>query len=66
MDAKMAGARRTNGICGRLVVKPETKCHLKGLRVNGRIILIRILNKYGMRMRVGCISVDIGATGEVS
>jgi hypothetical protein len=23
MDAKMAGAGRTNGICGRLVAKPE-------------------------------------------
>lgn len=66
MDAKMAGARRTNGICGRLIVKPKTKCHLKDLRVNGRIVLIWILKNYSMRMGVGCMSVDTGATGEVS
>ena len=66
MDVKMAGSCRTNRICGRLVVKPERKCHLKDLRVNGRIILIWILNKYSMRMGIGCISVDIGAIGEVS
>jgi len=62
----MAGARRTNGKCGRLVVKPKTKCHLKDLRVNGTIILMWILNKYSMRMGVGCIYVDIEATGEIS
>jgi hypothetical protein len=60
MDAKMTGARRTNGMCGRLVAKPNSKCHLKDLRVNGRIVLIWILNKYSMRMGIVCISVDIG------
>jgi len=65
MDAEMAGARRTNGISGRLVAKPERKCHLKNLSVNGRIVLIRILKKHSMRMGIGCSSVDIGVTGEV-
>jgi hypothetical protein len=32
----MAGAHRTNEICGRLVAKPERKSHLKDLCVNGR------------------------------
>jgi len=65
MDAKMARTHRMNRICGRVFAQPERKCQLKDLRVNGRIILIWILNKYSMRMGIGCISVDIGATGEV-
>jgi preprotein translocase subunit Sss1 len=62
-DLKMAGARRTN--IRRLVSKPERKCYLKYFRVNGMIILICILNKYCMRMGIGCISVDIATIGEV-
>jgi len=42
------------------------KCHLKDLGVNGRIILVWILNKYSMRMGIGYISADIGASDEVS
>ena len=53
------------GYVRRLVAKPERKCYLKDFLVNGRVILIWILNKYSMRMGIGCISVDIGTIGEV-
>jgi hypothetical protein len=46
-----------------LVGKPERKRQLGGLGVYGRIILEWILGKYGGKLWIGFIQLNIGASG---